>query len=1052
MSIHGLWLQVVFRLGAWGRDRRRGGTRLAGWTCLAGLGWLGTGLIHAEPASADPATNAGSNYTVRTWTTKQGLPENTVTALYQTRDGYLWVGTPDGLACFDGVQFHRYSVANGLPHVGITALAEDPQGVLWVGTEHGLARCAGSRQPFPKFTSELPGAAITGLGEDAAGHVWIGTDRGLYRWADKHLTRMDGTNGIPRQIVNILFADHTGAVWLWGSSSKLIKIQPGTCEIVPVDFPLPRIRSVRAMTEDHAGRLWLSIGNGYLLCRENGAWKKYGEAQGVPYFYVASLAETTDGTLWAGSYGKGLFYQQADRFYPAMINPEAADDYVHIVYPDREGNLWVGSSSSGLACLRRKQVTTLAAGDGLTNAVVHGVAELADGSLVAATEDGLFREHAGQFKRQWLSKADTFVWTRCVLPTSDGNLWWAADMLLFDLNTFVKMGFNPPSLPADRTRKTVLCLFEDRQHQLWAGSVGNQTPHMGTSLWRIVDGKFVPVPDMPGTFPVQALAQAPDGTMYAGTDNTGFYALHPGNPLHFTTKQGLGSDSVRALYFDSAGVLWIGTRSGGLSRLKDGIIFTYSTRAGLVNDTISQILEDDEGALWLGSNRGISRVSKLELDAVADGKADSLHPLNLGEEDGMEVEECSGGTNPSSLKSRTGLLYFSTLKGIVVVDPKRFRKRGAPPSVVIEELLINGQVAPSAPAIDNHAPGSLAHAEPPEISLPPGQNTLEFHYTGLHSTMPTAITFRYRLEGLDPAWVNAGTRRFANYAQIPPGHYRFEVLAANRDGAWPESGAIVNLFLRPYLYQTWWFQAGMLGLGALTLTLLVRANVKRRLQQRLQRLELEQTLESERRRIARDLHDELGARLTGIAHLGELAMRDSLPPGDVKQQVGFITQRIRQLMGAMDEVVWTINPKNDSLPNIVAFLSDYAERFLDLTGIRWRLEADPEFPAVPVSAQVRHNLLMAAKETLNNTVRHAAATLIEIHIHVENDWLRVVISDNGHGFESGQTRPGGNGLANIRSRMELVKGRAEIRSSAGQGTTVILHLPLPGMDERKPKQ
>ena len=1016
--------------------------------CLPGL--LCAALAGAQAVPPEPPPTNDPGYFVRAWTVKQGLPENTVSALLQTSDGYLWAGTPDGLACFDGVQFHRYGVPNGLPHTGITALLEDRHGILWVGTEHGLAYCDGSRHPAPVFTAELPGININSLAEDAAGRVWIGSDRGLYLRTSQGITRVDGTNdgtnGLPRTGYSALYADHAGAIWAWTASLKLLKISPAGIETVPVDFPLPRIKSVRSLFEDHAGRLWLSPGNGFLLYRENGAWKTYRETDGVPYFYVSSLAETRDGTIWGGSYGGGVIRLQGDRFNPAPVAPGTFDMDIRALCADREGNLWVGTSSCGLICLRHKQLTTLAADAGLGNEVVHSVGEMPDGSLVAATEDGIYYQQDGKFKRQYLSKADIYVGTRSVLPTSDSNLWWAADALLLDRNTFVPLGFNPPAMPIDRRFKTVYCLYEDRQHQLWAGSVGNQFPGKGGSLWRIKDGNFLRHDDMPSTNPVLALAEAPDGTMVAGTENAGLYWLSPGHPLHLTWHEGLGSDSIRALHFDSAGTLWIGTRSGGLSRLQDGRLTTYTTRDGLASDTISQIVEDDDGALWLGGNRGISRLAIQALNDFAAGKIASLHPLNLDEADGMLVEECTGGSNPGAIKSRSGLLYFSTLKGIVAVDPRRYRSHGVPPVPVIEEILVNDRILPvSPPPLGAVNPA----AEPEEFTLPPGWNNLEFHYTGLHSAIPEAIDFRYQLEGLDRGWVDAGNRRFANYAQIPPGHYRFQILAANRDGTWPAAGASVRLFLQPHFYQTWWFQTGVLGTGALLLALLVRALVKRRLHQRLERLEWERSLENERGRIARDLHDELGTRLTGIAHLGELAVRNTGLPADAKSQVGLITSRIQQLMGAMDEVVWTINPKNDSLPNIVNFLSDYTERFLTLTGIRWRLEADPEFPDLAVSAQTRHNLLLAAKETLNNAVRHGAPTLIQLRIHLKNGRLEVVISDDGCGFDLSQSRPRGNGLANIRSRLELIKGSAAITSTPGQGTCVTLSVPLAGMAGQK---
>lgn len=1024
MNVPGLGQCAARRLFSPAWNHPAAGLMLKVCVCALAIGRLADASAPAMAAPPlDLLTAYTPGFTVHDWTTKQGLPDNTVTALRQSRDGYLWVGTPDGLARFDGVQFRYYGMADGLPDVSVTTILEDRAGTLWVGTEKGLARSTGQSPAQPAFKTELSGN-ISGLAEDAQGRLWIGTYGGLYVWADGQLKRPEGSSHWVHPETDVLYSDRDGNIWVWEADKQLFKITDGQAAEVSVDFPLPKARYVHQFLEDRTGRLWVSPGNGFMLCRENGQWKTFGPGEGVPYQYISSLAETTDGTLWAGSYGAGLLRLDKNQFAAANENRELPNQWIHTLCPDAEGNLWVGTASSGLVCLRPKRLTTLAAATGLSNEVVRSITELPDGALAAATEDGIFRQQGKYFARQNYSKADIYPWTRSVLATRDGNLWWGTDVYLFDLQSSLKLGYPTTNLPAVHGNSTVLCLFEDRQTNLWVG--------MSAGLWREQAGKLLPVSGVPPASPVEAIAEAPDGSLCAGTASSGIFLLQPGGTLRYTTQQGLGNDTVRALYYDHTGVLWIGTRGGGLSRLRDGHLFTYTTRDGLPSDTISQIQEDDDGAIWLGSNRGISRVSRRELDALAVGKIDELHPLNLGEDDGMLSEECSGGTGPNSLKSHSGRLYFCTLRGIVAVDPKRYAGHDTPPAVVIEDMLVNGR----AFAVPENG-------EAGETVLHPGRNDLEFHYTALHSPAPESVIFRYQLAGLNEQPVNAATRRFAIYAQIPPGHYRFQVWAANQGGDWSPAGATVRLWLQPYFYQTWWFQAGTLGAGALALALLVRYIVKRRLQHRLHLLELEQGLENERRRIARDLHDEMGARLTGIAHLGELAARNSQSSEEMKTQVKSITSRIQQLMGAMNEVVWTINPKNDTLPNIANFLGDYAERFLVPTGITWRLESDPEFPDLPVSAQCRHNLLMAAKETLNNAVRHASATIIQMHIHVEDGQLAVIITDNGCGFETGKARPGGNGLVNIISRMELIKGRVEIQSQPGKGTTVRLAMPLP---------
>jgi len=313
---------------------------------------------------------------------------------------------------------------------------------------------------------------------------------------------------------------------------------------------------------------------------------------------------------------------------------------------------------------------------------------------------------------------------------------------------------------------------------------------------------------------------------------------------------------------------------------------------------------------------------------------------------------------------------------------------------------------------------------------------------------PRNVAFKYRLAGLDRDWVEAGARRAAYYTRLPPGHYRFEVMACNNDGVWSQEAAALALTVLPHFWQTGWFLGGaaLAALGAAGET--ARRVARHRMRQHREALERMQAVERERIRIAQDMHDDLGSRLTRIAQLGTFTMRDSQSFEEMKSHLGSLTDHIRGLINAMDEVVWTVRPENDSLPNLAAFVSDYTERFLAQTGVSHRLELDPEFPEQPVAAPARHNLLLAVKEALNNAVRHGPPKIIRLKIHARDGWLEVVIADDGHGFDVSQARARGHGLANVAERMTRIQGSAQFASELGKGTTVTLRLPLAGLQAR----
>jgi signal transduction histidine kinase len=376
------------------------------------------------------------------------------------------------------------------------------------------------------------------------------------------------------------------------------------------------------------------------------------------------------------------------------------------------------------------------------------------------------------------------------------------------------------------------------------------------------------------------------------------------------------------------------------------------------------------------------------------------------------------------------------MQGLVSIDPANVPASPHPPVVQIKRVLLDGE------EIRESSPNRGLAATAPEFQIPPGAHRYEFQYTGLSLAAPEAIQFRYRLEGLDPDWIEAGTTRSALYSRLPPGHYRFVLMAANRDGIWSGEQPLFQLCVLPAFWQTGLFLSGCFISGA---ALLVGAGwlvARQRARRRLAELAQAQAVEHERARIARDMHDDLGARLTGLANLGELAMADDQSPAQMKSHLQFLTGRVRELINAVDEAVWTVSPENDSLPNLAAFLSDYTERFVAPSGIAHRLELDAEFPPLPLTAQARHHLLMAAKESLNNAVRHASAKTIRLKIHVHDGWLNVVVSDDGHGFEVSNGRTNGHGLSNLAERMALVRGQAEIKSEVGKGTTVTLSMPM----------
>ncbi|HTR40542.1 MAG TPA: two-component regulator propeller domain-containing protein, partial [Pseudomonadales bacterium] len=531
---------------------------------------------------------------------------------------------------------------------------------------------------------------------------------------------------------------------------------------------------------------------------------------------------------------------------------------------------------------------------------------------------------------------------------------------------------------------------------------------------------------------VRALAEAPDGTLWFGMLGGGVARLQNGVITQYRKSDGLSSDFVQCLYLDADGTLWIGTYGGGLDCLKDGHFSTVSMSQGLPNNYICAIAQDKAGNFWISCHAGIFRVQKSELEQCIAGQISTVHPLVYGIGDGMPTLQCSGGFQPAAFTDDKGQLWFSTGRGVVVINPDDIKANQLPPPVFIEKMVVDGKLEGGI--------GSTNEL----LQIGPGGKRFEFDYTGISFVTPEKVGFKYRLVGLDKDWIDAGPKRTVIYSYIPPGHYQFEVMAANSDGVWNKAGANLAFTVQPYFWQTWTFRIGTALAAAALLTASVLLITRWRLRRKVERLERQRAIERERARIARDIHDNLGANLTRISLLSQFAHGELHNPDEAAVQLTRIYETTREMTRAMDEIVWAVNPEHDTLDSLVNYLGKYSLDYLGSLGIRCRLDLPVQLPQWLITAEVRHHLFLALKEALNNVVKHAAATEVSVSLTTSQNSFTLVARDNGRGFvpdgvsASGETgRPAArNGLVNMRRRLEKIGGYCEIQSKPGAGTEI----------------
>ena len=993
---------------------------------FARAGWFGVFFWVALTSTGLAASLP--NYITRVWTTDDGLPDSRVTAVLQSHNGYLWVGTRSGLARFDGVRFTIFDSGNTpemqSPHV--TCLFEDSTGTIWIGHESGELTCYRNEHFYAvpvKGSSHV--RKIIGVVADPNGDIWVLNVEG-------ELTRIKDGFMIPSppgKAVHLLALARKPAGGFWIQRDNEVEELEGD-QLRPVHLDEPPVnRYIQGIGASHDGGLWVMTG-GRMRKWKDGQWTE--DLGPTPWRWdaVHTLIEMKDGYLAAATSDQGLFLIIPNQgvLHFCRTN-KLLDDWSTSLCEDHEGNLWTGTGNSGLTLLRAGNITTLKPPDLWQGRAVLSVASSLDGALWIGTEGaGLYRFHDGSWTNfdQAAGLTPPYIWS--VLPDTQGRTWagtWGGGLYGWNGARFEV----PPELRG----------FDVHVPALFASPAGGLLIGTGIGLMRYEAGKITWLAREPELHlpDVRTVTEAPDGTLWFGMSGGGLGRLQHGVLRQFRRSDGLSSDFVQCLHLASDGTLWIGTFNG-LDRLKDGRFVAITKEQGLPNDIICAIEDDGRGYFWISSHGGIMRVDKTELNRCADGQIKQLHCLTYGLSDGLPTLECSGGFQPASCWTSDGRLWFPTSEGLVAVDPGNVRTNTLVPPVVIERLLVDDQVVS-----DGTTPES-------PLRITPGRHRFEFQFTGLSFDAPEKVRFRYRLEGLESEWVDVQSPRRAYYSHIPPGDYRFRVLACNNDGVWNEQGATLAFTVLPAFWQTWWFRVLGAAMTALAGGGIVWLDARRRMRRKLERLERQQAVERERARIARDIHDDLGAGLTRVSLLSESVSAEEVSPPRAAEVLGSIFLATCEMTQAMDEIVWAVNPQHDTLDSLATYLGKFAQDFLEGTGLRCRLDMSVQLPNWRLEAEVRHNLFLAFKESLNNALRHAGATEVRISLATDNHAFTIVVEDNGKGFthDSKGIAPipgpstGRNGLANMRHRLQRVGGQCEIQSALGKGTRVEFHVPI----------
>ncbi len=1034
-----------------GHRTKYGGSR-GGW--IGAGDWLGLTLCLAAVAANGLSVGAAetsltARFVVRHWTTDTGLPQNGVQSLLQTRDGYLWIGTRRGLARFDGLKFRIFDRDNTQalePSDSCTVLAEDPAGTLWIGTANGLVRLREGKFDHFNIDPVLWANRVWVLSPSQDGSVWVGSSAGLRRWQNGSVSLIEEYPAYVRGGANNitgLIEDQNGTLWV-GDHWQFAGRQAGAA-------------TFEKLVDAGVGHA--SHGANY-LCRDDTGAFWYGNERGVfrwrggtltnllpgPLSAVSALTPRRDGGVWvyARSQGFGFIGDEGITWLGKPDDFPAVD--IQVIHEDREGNVWLGSGSHGLIRLQPRRLLNYTTADGLASDAVWSLSAGPDGSVWAATNEGLCQFDGQRWETLPVLKPDGSFnefanGFRVVFAGQAGVVWAASEFL----RCYQQARFEFPPFRHPRNTNEIpsglQTIYQAKDGSLWFAV------REGALHWDGTRTEFLTTTNGLSHASVVGILEDAEGGLWFGggweqgmAENAGWVDRRlNGRFTAYGAADGLPKDKVGPLLAEPDGRVWFGSGSGLLC-WKEGRFHRITTQDGLAEDVVGGLLADDQGWFWFFGHHGIHRVRQQELHDLADGRRQRITCITYGEADGMASAEGNAGVLPSCCRTRDGRLWFPTTRGVVVADPHALVENEQPPPVVIERIVANQEV------LSDTGIAATSANPPPDWKLAPGRGrVLAVRYTAPTFTAPERVRFRHQLEGQDEHWNEPApdADRVAYYTNLRPGRYRFRVSAASRGGEWG-APAEFAFTLAPYFYETWPFYllctAAVLALGAGLH--FARITGLRRIEQ-LERLH---ALDQQRSRIARDLHDDLGADLSRVAILSERLRLEPLPPEATRRQLETIATASRDMVENIRELVWAADPRNDRFANLAAYLREYAAGLLEDAGLRAHLDFAEEAVPGSLTSEFRRNVFLAVKEALGNILKHAAATEVEVRLRVRGRQLEIRVTDNGRGFEPAKVGQFSSGLRNLRQRLANVGGSVQVTSEVGRGTTVELRAPLPVPD------
>lgn len=963
-----------------------------------------------------PASSNAKWFT-RVWQIDDGLLDNNVISVVQGPDDYLWLATPIGLMRFDGDSFSQFPTETftGLAASHVRFMLCGSTGTLWMASDGGMVVELKPDFSTTLFRKNLPNH-VPHLVEGRDGSLWLGYPNAVYRLQNGQPVVM---KDLPSGLFHSLESDGAGNIWLAKGNQIGVFRNGRFC-------PIATAPGLQLLAATQTNGVWFSTGTHLFTCDIDGVARDCGAFQSRHTPGTRVLLPDHTGGVWIGTSGNGLFYYNNSTFERI----ETSHSSILSLAEDREGNIWAGTSGGGLDRISLSGVRLEALEDNQAPSQIQSICQDSHGVLWAADRNGNLISRMGDRWKPAFTNAPFAGTVTCV--AADKTAVWIGT---WDRKLFRLVNTNYTVWETNVVHGRIVGLLSASNEDLWM---------VGDNTLQCLHGRQLQNVKLPRQVQtIYAIAEDTAGHIWIGAN--GILVRFSGNNhtneilrLHMLDRP------ICCLYGTADGSLWIGSRGGGLMRLKDGRVSQIGVKQGLYDNYISQMIADGHGWIWFGANHGVFKIEQRELEQAMEDRNFVLRPIVYGKNEGLASQEAVSSTIepsilPRPILSNDGRVWILVHDGVVVGDPTILPENSPPPRVLLTGVIVDGQTIASYGGIaETQRVTKLQELKAP-LQLPPSHRHLEFDFTAIHFRDPENIYFRYQLVGFDNGWIDAGTRRSVDYTRLTAGDYEFRVEACVGEGPWNEKPTTLAFIVDPFFWQTWWFRLGVPLVFASSLIATVRYVSIRRIQARMQLLEQRATLDRERTRIARDLHDELGSSLNYISmSLGDVGRLEEIQPEKLQTHLEKISQFAVRTVRSLDEIVWAVNPRNDSLRSLAEYVTQLAGELFEDRNIRCRFHIEENLPEMQLTPETRHDLFLTVKEALGNALVHAHATEVQLGIKTAGTNVEISIQDNGTGFNREAIEGGSNGLRNMQQRMDAIGGRLVIRTKPGEGTTVLL--------------